>query len=189
MRFSLSEAFSALHADLFLRPNLCTVAFVAHLIHNVKRVAVVAVNRVEKAKQGQLSLQEPKQLLFRVSPSSFDISSGVGSRPSSFVSFLFAVNALAAVSRTERLTRIGLLSRRYLRSSPIIIGTAYVEKPHVLRNIEIVYRFYQPYAADLKQVVGSSPCPKASENAQNKFQISSDKPLPRHLVSRLYFSA
>ena len=51
-------------------------------------------------------------------PSFFAIASIVGSLPSSFVSFSFICIALYARSLTDLLTLIGLLSLRYLRTSP-----------------------------------------------------------------------
>ena len=57
-------------------------------------------------------------------PNSLAISSIAGSFDFSAVNLSFTCNALYAVSLKERLTRIGLLSLKYLLTSPIIIGTA-----------------------------------------------------------------
>ena len=56
--------------------------------------------------------------------SAFAISPSLGARESSCISSVRFFSALYAVSRIERLTLSAVLSRRYLRSSPMIIGTA-----------------------------------------------------------------
>ena len=185
--FPVRERFQRFTQIYFFDPTCVTVAFVAHLIHNVKRVAVVAVNRVEKRNGVNYRFKSQNNFF---------------SRQSEFFRYLFRCRFAS-----EFVCQLFFCRQRFVRRVPHRTADPYrvvvpqippqfayyhrhgvCRKPYVLRNIEIVYRFYQPYAADLKQVVGIfSSARKASENAQNKFQISSDKPLPRRLVSRLYF--
>src|SRR5699024_12229095 len=55
------------------------------------------------------------------------ISAGDGSFEVLLINSSLTFSALYAVSRSDLETLIGLLSRKYLLISPIIIGTAYVE--------------------------------------------------------------
>ena len=59
-------------------------------------------------------------------PNSFAISSILGSLPFSLLNLSLNWRALYAKSLTDLLTLIVLLSLKYLLTSPIIIGTAYV---------------------------------------------------------------
>ena len=56
---------------------------------------------------------------------------------------------------------------------------------HVKPDIKIVYRLYQPYATDLKEVVGVlSPVCEPLDNAQHEPQIADDKLLTRLFIPR-----
>ena len=91
---------------------------------------------------------------------SFAICSIVGSFECSLVSFSLACIALYARSRIERLTRIEPESRKYRRSSPIIIGTAYVLNLTLKSGQKLSIAFISPIQPTWNRSSAFSPLPE-----------------------------
>ena len=87
------------------------------------RLSLPSENTGSERLTGSLIASSARAISCRGMPREAAISSSVGSRPVSAVSFSRACRILYAVSRMLRDTRRALLSRRYRRISPAIIGT------------------------------------------------------------------
>ena len=80
-----------------------------------------------------------------------------GSLFCSFMNLVRTWSALYAVSRRDRLTRRALLSRKWRRTSPIIIGTAYVEKRTPWLKSKLSIDFISPTQPTWKRSSMHSP--------------------------------
>lgn len=141
--FPFVQSSHAFFQSQLLNPLCILVALIADLVHHVNRIAAVIINRLKQWNR-ILDGVKGKHNFFMGHFKNFGDFLCCRLLLVSLINRSLTWSALYAISRSDLETRIGLLSRKYLRISPMIIGTAYVENLTLWLRSKLSMDFISP---------------------------------------------